>query len=62
MSYIQTKQGHFMGLRNELMVSKLGAAIASIHGQKLSPCVGTHGWVARNRERRSDDILAQSFL
>lgn len=43
-------------------MGQLGNGIVSIHGQKLSPWVSTHGWVARSTEMRSDGMLAQSFL
>lgn len=33
-----------------------------IHGQKLSPWAGARGCVARNVARRSEDMLARSFL
>ena len=31
------------------------------HGQKLSPWVGTLGWVAKNTEVRGNEALAQSM-
>lgn len=52
---------HIQVKARELMMCELAARIASIAGQKLSPWVGTLGWVARNEKRRSDGMLAQMF-
>lgn len=44
------------------MTCQLGVGIVPIHGQKLSPWVGTLRWVARNTEMRNDEILAWAFI
>lgn len=42
------------------MTCQLGAEMVPIH--KLSPWTDTFGWVVRNGETQSDDMLAQGFL
>ena len=57
----RVKQGSFIELRQGVMMRPLGAGIVPIYGQKLSPRVGTLGWVAKNTEVRGNEALAQSM-
>lgn len=44
------------------MTCQLGAGGMPIPGQNLSSWAGTRGWIARNTEVRSDDMLIPEFL
>lgn len=51
-----------MGLRLRIMTCELCVGMMPIQGKKLSPWVGTHGWIVADSETWRDDILAQNFL
>lgn len=56
--HIQVK-ARGLELQGGVMPYQLGAGIVSTHGQKLSPWVGSLGWVAGDGETRSD--VSQGF-